>query len=549
MAVGTLGFAESRLRDVFSHLSKQEEDSPLKGHRKSSGLTLRVAICQSVVLLGFISVVYCIKTTGTFAIFTSLRFLIIAFLLACFYMFLKEKVFANITRRLGPIDLRMWFSVSGGAAGLLLSLLFEKFEISRLVIGVIPVFCFCVLQRELVKSTVSEEGLLGRWDSGRGAPTVLEGSAFADRFRRLLKHVMSDSNSRKIMYFLSINLAFMFVEIFVGLLTNSLGLVSDAGHMFFDNASLFIGLYAAYMSKWKSDEVYTYGYSRYETLAGFANGVFLVFIAVSVVIEGLERLREPPEIRSDHLLLVSFLGLLVNLVGLAFFHEHSPGHSHGGGHGHNHSGHGHSHSHDHSHPHGHSHEGDHHEHEHGHGHSHGDDHHGHGHTHTNGAHEQPHVHAEHQHSSESAHNENMHGVFLHVLADTLGSAGVICSSLLIELYEWYWADAVASLLIAILILLSVVPFLRATSTALLLKTPTHLLPHFQKALSDISRLSEVHRLEDAHCWQYDSATPIITVNVQVTKGISIEKVTRSVKNILSEDCGVENTTVQATHVT
>ena len=56
-----------------------------------------------------------------------------------------------------------------------------------------------------------------------------------------------------------VQLLFMFVELVVGIWTNSLGLISDAGHMFFDNASLFIGLYASYMSKWRKDDVFTYG--------------------------------------------------------------------------------------------------------------------------------------------------------------------------------------------------------------------------------------------------------------------------------------------------
>jgi zinc transporter 5/7 len=51
----------------------------------------------------------------------------------------------------------------------------------------------------------------------------------------------------------------MFVEVVVGFWTNSLGLISDAGHMFFDNASLVIGLFASYMAKWRKDEEYTYG--------------------------------------------------------------------------------------------------------------------------------------------------------------------------------------------------------------------------------------------------------------------------------------------------
>ena len=159
--------------------------------------------------------------------------------------------------------------------------------------------------------------------------------------------------------------------------------------MFFDNASLFIGLYASYMARWRSDAVFTYGYSRYEVLAGFVNAVFLVFVGVSVVAEALERLWEPPEIHGEHLLTVSVLGLCVNLVGLFFFHDHAHGHGGGGG---------------------------------DHGHSHG------------GA----------PCAGSQGGNANMHGVFLHVLADTLGSAGVIVSSLLIRMYGWYLADPVAS---------------------------------------------------------------------------------------------------------
>lgn len=76
-------------------------------------------------------------------------------------------------------------------------------------------------------------------------------------------------------------------------------------------------------------------------LSGFTNAIFLVFVAISVLIEGMHRITEPPEVHTDNLLTVSVLGLLVNLVGLVFFHDHA--HSHGG---HDHS-HGHSHGHDH----------------------------------------------------------------------------------------------------------------------------------------------------------------------------------------------------------
>ncbi|RYE98931.1 MAG: cation transporter, partial [Methanobacteriota archaeon] len=149
--------------------------------------------------------------------------------------------------------------------------------------------------------------------------------------RRIIRHIMEDSSSRRIAAFLAINFSFMFVEVFVGWMTNSLGLLSDAGHMFFDNASLVIGLYASYMARWQPDSYFPYGYARYETLAGLVNAIFLVFVAVSVVAEGLERLWEPPAISGAQLLPVAIAGLCVNGIGLIFFHDAAHGHSHGGG--------------------------------------------------------------------------------------------------------------------------------------------------------------------------------------------------------------------------
>lgn len=169
-------------------------------------------------------------------------------------------------------------------------------------------------------------------------------------------------------------------------MNNSLGLVSDAGHMLFDSSALVIGLVASYMAEWPANDRYSLGYKRVEVLSGFVNGVFLVFVGLSVAVESVERFREPPEVGDNQLMSTSVGGLLVNLIGLVFFHDvgHA-GHSHEHGHGHGHS-HGHSHDHDHVHT-------------------------------SSPPHEQ---------------NDNMHGVFLHVLADTLGSVGVIFSTFLIQ---------------------------------------------------------------------------------------------------------------------
>jgi solute carrier family 30 (zinc transporter), member 5/7 len=251
----------------------------------------------------------------------------------------------------------------------------------------------------------------------------------------------------------------MFVEITVGWATNSLGLISDAGHMFFDNASLFIGLYASYMARWAPDARYAYGYARYEILAGFVNAVFLVFVALSIVLEGLERLSTPPEIHAAHVLPVSVAGLAVNLIGLFFFHDAAHGH---GGHGHG-----------------------------GHGHSHGG----------------------------GGGNENMYGVWLHVLADALGSVGVICSSLLIQWYGWHAADPIASIAISLLILASAWPLVQATAGPLLSRAPEGGAERrLARAVEAVARLPGVTRVHSPHVWKHHGDTVVATLHVAVAAG-------------------------------
>ena len=108
---------------------------------------------------------------------------------------------------------------------------------------------------------------------------------------------------------------------------------------------------------------------------------------------------------------------------------------------------------------------------HGHGHSHGH-HHGHGHGHGH-SHDHGHGHG-HSHSHDD-HDHNMHGIFLHVLADTLGSVGVIVSSIIIHFFQLFIFDALCSVFISLLIFMAVYPLITNTSKILLEQTPNHVI--------------------------------------------------------------------------
>ncbi|KAG6557038.1 hypothetical protein Mapa_000964 [Marchantia paleacea] len=156
------------------------------------------------------------------------------------------------------------------------------------------------------------------------------GASVMSMIQTPLYHIWTDVKTRKIAMFLLINTSFMVVEFVFGFLSNSLGLISDACHMLFDCAALAIGLYASYISRLPANSRFQFGYGRFEVLSGYANAVFLILVASLIVLESLERLLEPPEISTGSLLIVSVGGLLVNVVGLIFFHE-AHHHAHGSG--------------------------------------------------------------------------------------------------------------------------------------------------------------------------------------------------------------------------
>jgi len=106
----------------------------------------------------------------------------------------------------------------------------------------------------------------------------------------------------------------MLLEFFGGLVTNSLALLSDSGHMLNDAASLGLSLFALWLSGKAATNRNSYGYHRSEILAALANGVTLFVIAVFIAIEAYERLLAPPEVASGSMMAIAAVGLLANLI-------------------------------------------------------------------------------------------------------------------------------------------------------------------------------------------------------------------------------------------
>lgn len=490
---------------------------------------------------------------------------------------------------------------------------------------------------------------------------VQSADSLATSIMKPIRHILSERKSRKIALFLLINTIYMVVEFVAGFLSNSLGLISDACHMLFDCAALAIGLYASYISRLPANSQFNYGRGRFEVLSGYVNAVFLVLVGVLIVLESFERILDPQEISTNSLLAVSVGGLLVNVVGLIFFHEehhhahggsgscsHSHSHSHGShsdSHNHSHShvsgsdskscshshgstsdSHSHSHSHElctesHAHSHSHSHHHCSHNHEHntregnecsnvlhvsqekscsahiGHsannheqhdhdncnsninndgekhtntaGHEH---HHNHGvqHSYDNYHHHDhyvnPEVHERHlgeglhivehldnhdhhtgrkEQSKQHHHHidHNMEGIFLHVLADTLGSVGVVVATLLIKYKGWLVADPACSIFISVLVIYSVIPLLRNSAEILLQRVPRTLELDVNRSLSKVMKMDGVRGIQNLHFWSLTNTDVVGTLHLHVSTEAGKASTKAQVSHLLS-DAGIKDLTVQ-----
>ena len=107
---------------------------------------------------------------------------------------------------------------------------------------------------------------------------------------------------------------FMVVEAVGGLVTGSLALLADAGHMLSDSFSLFLALGAVMLAARPATSKRTFGYKRAEILAALVNGILLVLVSVWVIIEAIRRLDESVEILGGGMMAIAVAGLIINLI-------------------------------------------------------------------------------------------------------------------------------------------------------------------------------------------------------------------------------------------
>ena len=122
------------------------------------------------------------------------------------------------------------------------------------------------------------------------------------------------ANKKTLLISFIIITSYMIVEGLGGFFTNSLALISDAGHMLSDSISLGIALIAFTLGAKQANTNKTFGYKRFEILAAVLNGITLMLIAIYIFYEAIERFKNPPEVASTGMLIIALVGLFINII-------------------------------------------------------------------------------------------------------------------------------------------------------------------------------------------------------------------------------------------
>ncbi|HET7565457.1 MAG TPA: cation diffusion facilitator family transporter [Gemmatimonadaceae bacterium] len=130
-------------------------------------------------------------------------------------------------------------------------------------------------------------------------------------------------HARRLRIALAITAVILIAELVGGVLSNSLALLADAGHMLTDVAALALTLFVSWFSRRPETPRRTYGYLRWEIIAALLNGATLLLISVWIIWEAILRLRQPPPVHGSLMLAVAIVGLAANLVSARILHPAS----------------------------------------------------------------------------------------------------------------------------------------------------------------------------------------------------------------------------------
>ena len=295
---------------------------------------------------------------------------------------------------------------------------------------------------------------------------------------------------------------YMFIEARGGWLTGSLALLSDAGHMLSDAIALGATLMAFKIGEKAATQQKTFGYKRFEILVAGVNGATLIIIALMIFYEAIKRFNSPPEIATQGMLIIATIGMLVNILVAWLMHRGSNGEE------------------------------------------------GHHHSQTTSADNLDSSLADHstttgaQAKAKKPANLNMQSAYLHVLSDLMGSVAAIIAALLMMSFGWVWADAAASVIVALLIIVSGYRVVRDSVHILMEGTPKGIsIEAVEQSLLEHPQVTKIH---DLHVWSITSGLNALSCHVVVNAEMSIYEASLLIAELEQRllELGINHATIQ-----
>jgi cobalt-zinc-cadmium efflux system protein len=127
-------------------------------------------------------------------------------------------------------------------------------------------------------------------------------------------------NEKRVMFAMWLTGGFMVLEAVGGIVSGSLALLADAGHMLTDTGALMLAFVATRLASRPADDARSYGYARAEVLAAFANGIVMIGVVLWIMVEAVGRIMEPAPVMGTPMLVIAVAGLIVNIVAFKLLH-------------------------------------------------------------------------------------------------------------------------------------------------------------------------------------------------------------------------------------
>ena len=259
------------------------------------------------------------------------------------------------------------------------------------------------------------------------------------------------------------NFIFVIAEFTVGYISNSIGLMSDAGHNLSDVASMGLALFACILATRHANGKYTYGYKKSTILVSVANAVILLVAVALIMIESISKIIRPENVEGDWIIITAAIGVLINGFTTWLFNK------------------------------------------------------------------------------DRKKDLNIKATYMHMLADTLVSVGVIISGIAIKFTGWNIIDPIIGLVIALIILHSTWDILRESIRLALDGTPE------QFDIEDIaSRMQSVEGVENVHhihIWAISTTEYALTAHVVISSLNDLPAIKTRLKEVLDE-AGIRHSTLE-----